>query len=64
MMFSIWNDQKWCFREYDSVLDAASKGAIEAFKLVAGIIASVIAFLAFVYTINGILGWLGVLVGD
>lgn len=48
---------------FDSVMDAASKGAVEAFKLVAGIIASVIAFLAFVYAINGILGWMGTLVG-
>ncbi|KAJ8917292.1 hypothetical protein NQ315_002310 [Exocentrus adspersus] len=49
--------------EYDSVLDAASKGAVEAFKLVTGIIASVIAFLAFIYVVNGVLGWLGGLVG-
>ncbi|KAJ8984166.1 hypothetical protein NQ317_017818 [Molorchus minor] len=49
--------------EYQSVMDAASRGAIDAFKIVIGIIASVIAFLAFVYCINGILAWLGLLVG-
>ncbi|KAJ8953708.1 hypothetical protein NQ314_007318 [Rhamnusium bicolor] len=49
--------------EYDSVLDAASKGATDAFQLVMCIIASLVAFLAFIYCVNGILGWLGVLVG-
>ncbi|KAJ8984165.1 hypothetical protein NQ317_017817 [Molorchus minor] len=49
--------------EYSSVLDAASKGAMDAFKIVAGVIASVISFLAFVYCFNGILSWLGQLVG-
>ncbi|KAG5885623.1 hypothetical protein JTB14_006169 [Gonioctena quinquepunctata] len=49
--------------EYDSVLDAATKGTISAIGLVHGIVASVIAFLATVYMINGVLGWCGELVG-
>ncbi|CAG9815131.1 unnamed protein product [Phaedon cochleariae] len=49
--------------EYESVLDAASKGASAAIGMVHGIVASVIAFLATVYLINGLLGWCGLLVG-
>lgn len=44
-------------------MDAASKGASNGTQIVLGIIASVLAFLAFVYWIDGILGWLGELVG-
>ncbi|XP_057670757.1 sodium/nucleoside cotransporter 2-like [Diorhabda carinulata] len=49
--------------EYTSVLEAASKGVSNAVNLVHGIIAGLIAFLAAVYFINGVLGWLGELVG-
>ncbi|XP_074028494.1 uncharacterized transporter YutK [Leptinotarsa decemlineata] len=49
--------------EYESVLDAASKGAANAIGMIHGIVAGVIAFLATVYFINGILGWCGQLVG-
>lgn len=51
------------FRKFDSVLDAASNGAITAIQIVLAIVASLIAFLAFVYWIDGVLGWLSVLVG-
>lgn len=44
-------------------MDAASKGATDAFHLIAAIISGVTATLAFVYFINGILTWLGLLVG-
>ncbi|VEN59312.1 unnamed protein product [Callosobruchus maculatus] len=50
-------------KPYESVLDAASKGVSDAIAMVQGIIASVLAFLAFVYLINGVLGWFGELVG-
>ncbi|RZC34586.1 solute carrier family 28 member 3 [Asbolus verrucosus] len=49
--------------EFDSVLDAASKGTQDASEIVIAIISSLIAFIAFIYFINGILGWLGMLVG-
>lgn len=49
--------------EYTSVLDAATKGVSNAVNLVHGIVAGLIAFLAAVYFINGVLGWLGELVG-
>lgn len=51
------------FREYESVLDAAAKGVASAIQLVLGIIASLIAFLALVYWANGILAFMGELVG-
>lgn len=44
-------------------MDAASKGATDAFHLIAAIISGVTATLAFVYFVNGILTWLGLLVG-
>ncbi|XP_065173062.1 sodium/nucleoside cotransporter 2 isoform X1 [Atheta coriaria] len=49
--------------EYSSVLDAASQGACQATQIVLGIIANLIAFIATVYFINGVLGWMGMLVG-
>jgi len=51
------------FRQYSSAIDAASKGAIDAFHLIAAIISGVTATLAFVYLINGVLTWMGTLVG-
>lgn len=44
-------------------MDAASKGAYDASFMVIGIISNVIAFLAFVYFLNGVLAWMGELVG-
>jgi hypothetical protein len=49
--------------KFDSVLDAAIKGASEASQVVIAIIANLIAFIAFIYFINGVLSWLGMLVG-
>ncbi|XP_050302325.1 sodium/nucleoside cotransporter 2-like isoform X2 [Anthonomus grandis grandis] len=49
--------------EYSSAMDAASKGASDAFHLIAAIISGVTATLAFVYFINGVLTWFGILVG-
>jgi pyrimidine nucleoside transport protein len=49
--------------KFDSVLDAAIKGASEASQVVIAIIANLIAFIAFIYFINGVLSWLGILVG-
>ncbi|XP_058466062.1 sodium/nucleoside cotransporter 1 isoform X1 [Malaya genurostris] len=46
-----------------SVLDAASNGASIATALVLGIIANLIAFVSFIAFLNGILNWLGLLVG-
>ncbi|KRT80813.1 hypothetical protein AMK59_5039 [Oryctes borbonicus] len=48
---------------FKSVLDAASKGASEATMIVFNILANLIAFIAFIYFVNGILGWMGVLCG-
>nr|XP_022901629.1 solute carrier family 28 member 3-like [Onthophagus taurus] len=48
---------------FRSVMDAASKGASEASFIVLNIIANLIGFIAFVYWINGILAWMGSLVG-
>jgi len=44
-------------------VDAATKGAMMGTQLVLGIIANLIAFVSFVAFINGILSWLGMLVG-
>ncbi|KAF2904936.1 hypothetical protein ILUMI_01239 [Ignelater luminosus] len=49
--------------EYTSVLDAASKGASLALEVVLGIISNLIAFIAFIFFLNGILSWMGELVG-
>ncbi|XP_076654962.1 concentrative nucleoside transporter 2 [Halictus rubicundus] len=47
----------------NSLMDAASKGAMAAIPLVLGIIANIVAFVSFISLINSLLGWLGVLVG-
>ena len=44
-------------------MDAASNGAITAIQLILGITANLVAFVAFIAFINGILEWLGLLVG-
>ncbi|XP_031330960.1 solute carrier family 28 member 3-like isoform X2 [Photinus pyralis] len=49
--------------EYSSALDAASKGAAMALELVLGITANLIAFISLIFFLNGILSWLGFLVG-
>ena len=46
-----------------NLLDAASQGAVTAVYLVANIAASLIAVIAFVAFINGILAWFSILVG-
>jgi nucleoside permease NupC len=51
------------FSDECSVLDAATKGAITAIQLVLGIIANIIAFVSFIAFLNGLLSWLGMLVG-
>lgn len=65
-----FNDFQFCkfisFLKYspeNSVLDAASNGAFAAVVLIAGITANLIAFVSFVAFLNGIVGWLGILVG-
>ena len=52
-----------CYSEESSVVDAATKGAMMGTQLVLGIIANLIAFVSFVAFINGVLSWLGMLVG-
>lgn len=52
-----------CYSDENSVLDAATKGAMLGIQLVLGIIASLIAFVSFVAFFNGILSWFGMLVG-
>uniref|UniRef100_A0A182TTA4 Sodium/nucleoside cotransporter n=1 Tax=Anopheles melas TaxID=34690 RepID=A0A182TTA4_9DIPT len=46
-----------------SVVDAACNGASSATSLILGIIANLIAFVSFVAFCNGVLAWLGMLVG-
>merc|ERR1719228_2005878 len=46
-----------------NVLDAAANGASQSLFLVGNIAGSLIAFLAFVAFLNGLLGWFGGLVG-
>lgn len=45
-------------------MDAATKGALDAIELVLGIIANLIAFVAFIAFVNGVLEFFGVLVGQ
>lgn len=47
-----------------SILDAATNGANEAIKLVLGIIANTVAFVAFIAFVNAMINWLAVLVGE
>ncbi|XP_049308837.1 solute carrier family 28 member 3 [Bactrocera dorsalis] len=49
--------------EDSSILDAASNGANNAIPIVAGIIANIVAFVAFVAFLNGVVNWLCFLVG-
>lgn len=44
-------------------MDAASKGAASGIPIVLGIIANIVAFVSFIALVNGLLGWLGILVG-
>ncbi|XP_030385480.1 sodium/nucleoside cotransporter 1 [Scaptodrosophila lebanonensis] len=46
-----------------SLLDAASNGATNAIQIVLGIIANIVAFIAFVAFLNGLVNWLGERVG-
>ncbi|XP_076763627.1 concentrative nucleoside transporter 2 [Xylocopa sonorina] len=50
--------------EDSSLMDAASKGATAGIPLVLGIVANIVAFVAFVTLINGLLSWIGMLVGN
>ena len=45
------------------MIEAAAKGASTAIALVANIAANLIAFLAFLAFFNGVLSWLGSMVG-
>lgn len=45
-------------------MDAASNGALKAIMIVLGITANIIAFVSFVAFLNGIVNWLGWLVGQ
>ncbi|CAL7933318.1 unnamed protein product [Xylocopa violacea] len=49
--------------EDSSLMDAASKGATAGIPLVLGIVANIVAFVAFISLINGLLSWIGMLVG-
>ena len=51
------------FSDEKSVLDAGTKGALLGIQLVLGITATLIAFTSFVAFMNGVLNWLGKLVG-
>nr|CAD7412797.1 unnamed protein product [Timema cristinae] len=51
------------FATVAGVLDAAVKGVTAGIQIVLGIIANVIAFIAFVAFLNGILTWIGDMVG-
>lgn len=44
-------------------MDAASKGASQAINIVLGISANVVAFVTFIAFLNGVISWMGVLVG-
>lgn len=46
-----------------TVLDAAANGAFAALPLIAGITANLVAFVSMVAFLNGIIGWLAMLVG-
>lgn len=45
------------------MLEAASNGASSAINLVLGIIANLVAFVSFMALLNGIVNWLGCLIG-
>ena len=51
------------YRTESNVLDAAAQGAANAVFLVLNIIANLIAFLAFIAFLNGIISWFGGLLG-
>ena len=46
-----------------NIIEAAAKGASIAISLVANIAANLIAFLAFLAFFNGVLSWIGSMVG-
>lgn len=52
-----------CHSDENSVLDAATNGALLGIQMVLGIAANLIAFVSFIAFINGVLSWLGMLVG-
>ncbi|WP_205859132.1 NupC/NupG family nucleoside CNT transporter [Pleionea sediminis] len=49
--------------EHENVIDAAASGAINGLKLAANIGAVLLAFIGLIALLNGLLGWLGSLVG-
>jgi nucleoside permease NupC len=51
------------YSDENSLLDAATNGALLGIQLVLGIIANLIAFVAFIAFLNGVFSWLGILVG-
>ncbi len=52
-----------CFSEEKNVIEAAVNGATVGVGIVAGVIASLIVFLAFLALFDNILLWLGAMVG-
>lgn len=58
-LYILFNDS----REGSNALDAACKGAVAAISVVFGIIANIIAILSFLAFTDGVLGWLGPLIG-
>ena len=55
-VFSIFSTER-------NFIEAAANGAMLAVKLVSGIAACLIAFLGIVGFVNGVLAWLGAMVG-
>lgn len=51
------------YRTESNALDAAAQGAANAVFLVLNIVANLVAFLAFIAFLNGIISWLGSLLG-
>jgi len=47
---------------YANAIDAATVGALDGMKLVLNVVAMLIAFLALVAAVNGVLGWVGPLI--
>ncbi|MBZ0265577.1 NupC/NupG family nucleoside CNT transporter [bacterium] len=57
------SDLKLAGKTHTNVLDAAAGGASDGLKLAVNVAAMLIAFIALIALINGVLGWVGGLVG-
>lgn len=51
------------YRSDNSILDAATNGALAALPIVLGVIANIVAFVSFIAFLNGMLSWFGGQVG-